>query len=408
VTWLFLLDIGLQRLAIPGLEIALLLPVTFVWMFLALRRRVVELDRLRMTWWAAACGATGFMILLQPLVTAAPLISIPSWTLVVATSLPFALRVRDRSLPTYLLMLGRAETIGCWLAAGCLVMTGSQLLGVAYRDVLADLLPSTLLLNEFAVTYPYSYGSTLFRANAWIGLEPSFTSFQLGIALLASVLLRRSIWRILLLVAGIASTAAGSGILLVAVGLFVLLLTPQRTLLKRYVVPVAVLLGIVLATPFGQALLARSDEFSDPQSSTSLRAILPYPVLWPRWVGEVGTVLFGDGPGSSQVLVTSTGLSGLLVPTPIKIFFDYGLIGGVVLAGFLVACYFRSPSTSIAVTVFLSLWTIQPGLTTTALVVNAVIFVSLWVPRAGPPLEQRSAAPPGTATAEEAIAESPA
>jgi hypothetical protein len=392
--WLFVLDIVLQRLAIPGLPIALLLPVSIAWMLLALRRGVVEIDPRRTTWWFVACGATGLVILLQPLVTPGPSISIASWTLVLATALPFVLRARDRGLPVYRLMLERTGTVGCWLAVGCLVMTGSQLAGVAYRDVLADLLPRPLLLGDFAVTYPYSYGSTLFRANAWIGLEPSFTSFQLGIALLASVLIRRSMWQILLLVAGIGATAAGSGILLVAVGLIVLLLRPQRILLQRYVVPAAVVAVVVATTAFGQALLARSREFSDPQSSTSLRAILPYPVLWPRWIADAGTVLVGNGPGSSQVLVSSTGVDGLLVPTPAKIFFDYGLVGGAVLAAFLVSCYLRSPSASIATAVFVSLWTIQPGLATTALVLNAVIFVSLWAPRDGPRLEDQLRAPP--------------
>jgi hypothetical protein len=407
VSWLFLLDVVLQRFAIPGLPIALLLPVTIGWILLALRAHVIEIDRTRMTCWFAAAGVTGLVILLQPLAVSAPLISVPSWTLVLATALPFALRARDRGLPAYRLLLERTGTIGCWLAVACLVMTGSQLLGVAYRDVLADTLPRTLLLQDFALTYPYSYGSTLFRANAWIGLEPSFTSFQLGIALLASVLLRGSIWRILLLVAGIVSTAAGSGILLVAVGLLVLLLRPQRTVLRRYVLPAVVVAAIIVTTAFGRALLARSEEFADPQSSTSLRAILPYPVLWPRWISEAGTVLFGDGPGSSQVFATSTGLSGLLVPTPAKIFFDYGLVGGAVLAAFLVSCYLRSPSSSIATAVFLSLWTIQPGLTTTALALNAVIFVSLWAPRSGPQMEERSLDPPATGTVRRSTAETP-
>ena len=173
-----------------------------------------------------------------------------------------------------------------------------------------------------------------------------------------------------------------------------LLLRPGRVLLRRYVVPAAVVAALAVTTAFGQALLARSREFSDPQSSTSLRAILPYPVLWPRWIGDAGTVLVGGGPGSSQVLVTSTGLDGLLVPTPAKVFFDYGLLGGAVLAGFLVSCYFRSPSASMATAVFLSLWTIQPGLTTTALVLNAVIFVSLWSPHDGPQIEDRFRPPP--------------
>ena len=172
----------------------------------------------------------------------------------------------------------------------------------------------------------------------------------------------------------------------------------------------AVVVGVALTTAFGQALLARSDEFSDPRSSTSLRAILPYPVLWPHWISEIGTVLVGDGPGSSQVLATSTGLSGLLVPTPVKIFFDYGVLGGAVLAVFLIWCYLRSPSLSIATAMFLSLWTIQPGLTTTALALNAVIFVSLWAPHPGRPWEDRAVppiGPPPAAATARATVESP-
>ena len=97
-------------------------------------------------------------------------------------------------------------------------MTATQFAGIAYRDVFASVVPEPLQLSGYVITYPYAYGGTLFRANAWVGLEPSFVSFQLGLAALAAMMVRRS-WLVLaLILAGLASTASGSGILILLVG----------------------------------------------------------------------------------------------------------------------------------------------------------------------------------------------
>ena len=59
--------------------------------------------------------------------------------------------------------------------------------------------------------------------------------------------------------------------------------------------------------------------------------IEPYQFLWPQWMADPWGVIFGRGPGSSAWVVTNSGIDGLLVPSVAKVFFDYGLIGGVLL-----------------------------------------------------------------------------
>ena len=142
-------------------------------------------------------------------------------------------------------------------------------------------------------------------------------------------------------------------------------------------------------------------EIGTSGSSASLRAVEPYTALAP-FVTAQGLVPFlGLGPGSSQVLVSATRIEGLLVPTPLKVFFDYGLLAGGALAVFLLACYRRSASRSLAVGLLVSLWSLQPGLTTTVLVLTVVVFVSLWAPQQGLQLEDVTHvdAPPATAVA---------
>jgi hypothetical protein len=105
------------------------------------------------------------------------------------------------------------------------------------------------------------------------------------------------------------------------------------------------------------------------------------------WVRDVRGVLLGRGPGSSQQLVENTHILGLLVPSPIKVFFDYGLLAGAVLLAFLFACYLGGPSRAYALSLVVSLWLLQPGTTTLLVVVNVLLFVTLWSPRPGAVVE---------------------
>ena len=298
-----------------------------------------------------------------------------------------AMRIVDRSRDVVVRVMRGCVSVGRWLSVGCLVMMGAQFAGLPYSDYLASVVPRTLLVQGYVITYPLSYTSPIYRANAWIGLEPSIVSLQLGVCFLLAVLLRMRIRTLLLLGAGIAATLSGSGVFVIVIGIVVLLISRYRRHLRGYFAASAVGVALVLLTPFGQQMASRITELSKSGSSASLRSIDPYAYLWARWTSDTLTAVLGHGAGSSQKIITDSGIPGLLVPSPIKVFFDYGLIAGVALALYLLFCYVGGPSRAVAVALLASSWVLQPGTTTFVLVLPTLLFVTWWAPRASPMLE---------------------
>jgi hypothetical protein len=350
-------------------------------------RGVVEVDRTRLVMWLAATGSCALVVPLQSYWVDRPLISPTAWALIFAVWLPALLSMKDRRRVTYVLALRYIAYGAAALAAGCVVFMLVQLAGVAYTDYLANAVPAPLLLQGFVITYPVSYGSELYRANAWIGLEPSIVSMMMGVGLIAALIAGTKFRILVLIAAGIVCATAGSGLAIVLVALVVMLGYPVRRNLVRYL-PIAAGAAIaLLVTPFGQAILDRVTEAGDQQSSTSLRGILPYQYMLPQWVVDPWAVLVGRGPGSSQVLTEQSGILGLLVPTPIKIFFEYGVVAGMALAMFILFCYVGGPSRSLSVSLLVSLWLLQPGTTTMVVVLPLFLVSTWWAPRFEPVLE---------------------
>jgi len=388
VAVIFLLVVLLQRFAVPGVpNLALLVPAIVIWGIAALARGVAVIDGPRLTWWFAAATVTSIVMIIQDCVVPGAEISITAWGLVMAVWLPFTLRLVERSAPAYLAMLRYVSVIATLLAVGTIAMVATQVAGVAYRDWFAALVPETLQLGGFVLTYPLSFGSSILKGTAWIGLEPSMVSAQLGIGLLAALFVKARWWVVVVLILGLVATASGSGIVIVMVGIVVMLFHRCRQLLLRYAVLGVITAGLSTLTPFGALLLDRSTEFQSSGSSASLRAFEPYSVLIPTWVEHFSGVLFGYGPGSSQRIVSDTNVLGLLVPSPAKVFFEYGLIAGLVLAAFLLGCYWGGPSRSMGLSLLVSLWLLQPGVTTMVIVAPLLAMVTLWSPRTGPPIE---------------------
>lgn len=388
VAALFAALVALQRLSVPGLtNVSILVPVVIGWVVLARLAGVLEVDRTRLCWWLAFAGVSGLGMLVQQELVGRAMISVTAWLLMVVVWLPFTMRAVDRSTATYLCLLRNVSRISTVLALLAVLMMATQLVGLGYRDVFAATVPATMQLQGFVISYPITWGSAIFKANAWIGLEPSFVSAQIGVGLLAAVFVRARPWVVLVLVLGLIATVAGSGIVIVLVGLVVIAAHRSRRLLLRYGLITAVGVGASLFTPFGPLLLSRSTEFQGEDTSTSLRALQPYEVLYPHWVADPVGMLIGYGPGSSQRIVESTNVLGLLVPTPAKIFFEYGLLAGFLLAGFMLVCYWGGPSRTFAVTLLVSLWALQPGSTTLTITLPLLVLVTVFSPRWGPPIE---------------------
>ena len=385
---LFAACVLLQRFAVPGLPVALILPLILLGAAWGLFRGLAELNRTRLLAWLVAAAVTAMAVALQGLVLQRSYVSLGSWGLFMMVWLPVTIQLVDRRLVTYIAVLRVVVATTAMLAAAAVAMTLTQYAGVPFRDWLADIVPDSMLLKNFATTYPVSYGSPIYRANAWVGLEPSMVSLQIGLGMIAALLIGARRSTIALLVVGLVVATSGSGVVLVVVALPILLASSARRQLARYLVPAAVVMVLGASSPMGQSILNRVGEGSTRQSSLSLRGAYPYEYLWPTWAGDFSGMVFGWGPGSSQVLVEQSGILGLMVPTPVKVFFDYGLLAGGALAAMLLLSFVGGHSRALSGSLLVSLWTLQPGTTAMIVIMPVLLLVSWWAPREGPlPLE---------------------
>ena len=392
---LFATSVLTQRLSLPGGTVPLLLPLILGWCAHGLLTGLLEFDRRRTSLFLLAAALTAGVAFFQQLFVLDPLVSVTSWGLFMTVWVAGVVRLVERGRATVRLAFEGCVRIGRVLAAVCIFMLGAQYMGLAYVDYLALVVPRTLLVQGYVITYPLQWDSPIYRANAWIGLEPSIISLQLGVCLVLAMLVRARAGTLVLLIAGLASTASGSGIYVVAAALVVMLLSPMRRRLLRYPLATALTLVALAFTSVGEIILSRVKEFAIANSSTSLRAIEPYVFLWPQWISEATLVLFGRGAGSSQALIAATNRPGLLVPSPVKVFFDYGVIAGLALAVYLIYCYFGAPSLALSIGLFLSSWTLQPGTTTVVLILPTLLFVTWLAPRPGRYLEVEPFVRPG-------------
>jgi hypothetical protein len=388
---LFLCCVLLQRFAVTT-GVFMLLPVVLIWVAAAVSFGVAEIDSNRLLLGALAVVLTGFAMLAQTAWVPAAYISVNSWALVIATYVPFVVRLVDRSREAYVLALNYVVRIGLGLATLCIVMMASMLVGIPYTDLVAKTFPAALLLHNYSITYPIAWESPIYKANGWIGLEPAVVSLQLAVALIAAVLIGRKLRVVLVLALALICTVAGSGILFFVVAIGVLLVTPRRNALRHCGPLLAGVIGVLLATPFGQLFLGRVAEFDRPTASTSLRFGTAYEELWGPWTADAVTPLLGLGPGSAQRIVEGAGIIGLLTPTPAKILVEYGLIAGLALAVFLISCYWGGHSRTLAIALFVSLWTVQASFLSIVLVSSVLVLVTLWSPRQGRPLEDQPVA----------------
>jgi hypothetical protein len=256
-----------------------------------------------------------------------------------------------------------------------------QLLGRPYHDWVPDLIPSRFLVQDYVNTYPITYGSEIYKSNGWIALEPSFLSFALGTCVVCALVARMRVTVVVILMAGLLSTVAGSGLALVGIYLVGLIVTRRAAELRRYALPAALLVVAFGLSTLGQTMLGRISEVSSSRSATSLRAIEPYVQLWPYWISDPIGVLIGQGAGSSARIVSGLSIDGLLVPSVAKVLFDYGLIGGSGLIAVMVITYLRGPEPMFAFSIAVSMFVLQSA--SQPLVIVSIMLFAFWAPAAG-------------------------
>jgi hypothetical protein len=381
VSALFLATFLLQRIAAPGLPVSITVPLGVGWLALVALLGVVEVNRIRLLIWLSAAGLSGLLVMLQMVALVNPYVSVNSWALWMVTWLPLIVQLKQRDRATYLRFARVTAAMGVGMATLSLAFIGSQVVGIRYYDWLSTVVPHSLLVQDYAISYPIVYGSQLYKSNGWIALEPSFLSFYLGVALICALMARVRVGWAVLIAAGMLSTVAGSGLALVAVFLLVLALQGRLGSLRRYLIPGAAVFAVFSFTVLGDAVLGRLGEAGQQNSSTSLRSIQPYVYLWPRWLSDPIGIFIGYGPGSSVNMLNTLGIEGLLVPSIAKVLFDYGLVAGALLIALMVSTYLRGPSSAFAISLAASMFLIQAP--AGPLVMCSVVAISLWAPATG-------------------------
>ncbi|MBK8448447.1 MAG: hypothetical protein IPL41_17655 [Micropruina sp.] len=383
----------------PGLPISMTVPLLLLWACLALFRGVVELDARRTVIWLLAAGVSGLLMVPQSALVLFPLISVNSWLLWMVTWLPMVFRFTDRSPQAYDTTLRGVAWAGLGLAGLSIVFTLSQVLGIRYRDIFAEVVPDALQLQGFVITYPIAWESPIYKSNAWLALEPSFLSFMLGVAMVSALISLRHPLLVIGIGLGLLCTTAGSGMAVAGVYLIAALLSGRGRALTRYLI-VAIPLAVIGAlTALGDSVLDRLTEAGDARSSTALRMIEPYTYLVPQWLSDPVRMLVGGGPGSSQRVVDDVGVLGLLVPTPAKMLYDYGLIGGLLMLAMILVVYLRSPAPELAVALAVSMLTLQGA--AQPLVAMSLLMISLFAPVARASVEPDPVAAPAVVLRQE-------
>lgn len=370
-----------QRLSVPGLPVLPLGLVVFPALFaFGYFRGRFSVSRGRLAVYFLLVTATSLVVAAQPSYLAhntslgSLLVHLQAFFLLLFT--PVYVNTAEQ-LATKRFVLTLAEALG-WISTAFIALSVA---GIGYVDALKAVLPSAFLLTGFADAYPIVWGSPIYKSNAWVGLEPSFVSFVLGASLLAMLVHGAPKRQMVAVTAGMLATVSGSGIFLATVGALVLVVRAENNVLrKRVLTGAAFATAVVVLSPLRGLIGPRLTEFTDSNSSTSLRGIAPYGFTTPAWLENSFTSLFGYGAGHSERLAQATGIDGMFAPTPARMAFDFGLVvGGFMLVVFV--WWLISPhKQAVGIAAAVSFLTLQPT-TPTLLVATLCLGAFLATPQ---------------------------
>ncbi len=344
-----------QRIGIPvgDTSISVALPLSYAVIGVLASRRALAVGRLRLELLLVAL--VSILAVTAYVSYTGGTLSITSLLLLVAIYLPWALRARTDLGREVVERAGRAFVrVVLVLAAVGVGQFLTQLAGVwTYEDYLGEWVPPQFLIADYNTSIPLVFGSEIYKSNAFLMLEPSAFSQFCALAALIGLLLGVRAWQLLVLVAGLASAVSGTGIILFAVGLVLLVVHAPRRLRPAHLVAVTVIGGLALLSPAGPLLLNRTDEINQPQSSGYARFVAPYSEVYDGLADEPSRYVVGAGPGTVERLLSSArdGLGNdVLYSIVPKLAFEYGIVAGGLFIVFLVLALLDRPA-----------WRVVPG-----------------------------------------------
>ena len=198
----------------------------------------------------------------------------------------------------------------------------------------------TFIPDWFSASGVWNHASPVngvFKANGLFQREPSGLSTLLGLAFVVEMTRGRRYRRLAVMALAMALSYSGTGILIAAAGLLIPTNIPA---LRRTAVLVAV--GLVFWLIFRGPLqldvfLDRANEFSTPNTSGYARFVAPVEIVKYGFTSSWWAPYFGNGSGTIQPAINRyTTNFAIHDPTWAKLFFEYGVMGFLAIAAFVV------------------------------------------------------------------------
>jgi hypothetical protein len=263
-----------------------------------------------------------------------------SLILMLALHLPYIFRLEGLDDPQ--LHLDRFINL-TWIIclAGIVQYCAQFVIGSRYAFPIEHFMPSSLITHGYNYLNPLRYGSTTYKSNGVVLLEPSFYSQLLAIGFGLEGAGRRRLTRLAGYAAGFVVSFSGTGLIMMAVILPTLMIG-----YRRYSLLLLLVIGGFTVIAFGESLglglfLERSREFESTESSGYQRYVGPFMLFGQYLWGDPQRWLFGLGAGM-MTRMTPRPMFNAAETGWAKLILEFGLIGSSAYFYFLYSCVFRS------------------------------------------------------------------
>jgi hypothetical protein len=244
--------------------------------------------------------------------------------------------------------------------AGIVQYFAQFVIGPRFAYPIEHFTPSWMLTHGYNYLNVLRYGSTTYKSNGLVLLEPSFYSQLLAIGFGLEAARKRRYWRLAVYFLGFGVSFSGTGIIMMAFVLPTLMIA-----YKRYSLLLLLVIGGFTAITFGESLglglfLERSREFESTDSSGYQRYVGPALLFGQYLWGEPRRWLFGLGAGM-MTRMTPKPMFNAAETGWAKLILEFGLVGATAYFFFLYTCIFRSKQPAV-LRVSLAVMTLLSGI----------------------------------------------
>lgn len=214
-------------------------------------------------------------------------------------------------------------------------------IGNRYAFPIDNLVPKGFIIQGFHNLNPLGYLSTVYKSNGVFLQEPSFFSQLIAVAIVVE--LATSMRWLRLAILGLASIVSysGTGLLILAVCIPIVLIFNRRLDVLGMVIGLVVFAAIFAVPLKLDVILTRLGEFNSPRSSAFQRFVSWYFLIRDTTFSNPWRALFGFGVGSFREV--SAGAVYIVAEMfHAKLLVELGIVGTLVYVGFLMYCTFTS------------------------------------------------------------------